>query len=44
MWGQLGQTGMRLQLHDALDATSIVEVLATVPLNGEAGSEVIVNS
>ena len=35
-WGHLGQTGMRLQLHDALDATSIVEALATVPLNGEA--------
>ena len=43
-WGQLGQTGMRLQLHDALDATSIVEALATVPLNGEGGPEVIVNS
>ena len=42
-WGQLGQTGMRLQLHDALDATSIVEALATVPLNGEAGPEVILN-
>ena len=43
-WGQLGQTGMRLQLHDALDAASIVDALATVSLNGEAGSEVIVNS
>ena len=35
---------MRLQLHDALDATSIVEALAAVPLNGEGGPEVIVNS
>ena len=35
---------MRLQLYDALDAASIVDALATVSLNGEAGSEVIVNS
>ena len=43
-WNQLGQTGMRLQLYDALDAASIVEALSAETLNVEDGSEVIVNS
>ncbi len=43
-WGQLGQTGMRLQLHNALDAQSLVNSLAEAPNLWQGQSEVVISS
>lgn len=43
-WRQLGQTGMRLQLHDALDAAAIVDALEDAKLTSEDESAVVVTS
>ena len=43
-WGQLGQTGMRLQLHNALDAQSLVNSLAKAPNLWQGQSEVVISS
>ena len=43
-WGQLGQTGMRLQLHNALDAQSLVNSLAEAPNLWQGQSEVVLSS
>ena len=43
-WGQLGQTGMRLQLHNALDAQSLVNSLAEAPNLWRGQSEVVISS
>ena len=43
-WGQLGQTGMRLQLHNALDAQSLVNSLAEAPNLWQGKSEVVISS
>ena len=43
-WGQLGQTGVRLQLHNALDAQSLVNSLAEAPNLWQGQSEVVISS
>jgi len=43
-WGQLGQTGMRLQLHNALDAQSLVNSLAEAANLWQGQSEVVISS
>ena len=43
-WGQLGQTGMRLQLHNALDAQSLVNSLAEAPNLWQGQSEMVISS
>ena len=43
-WGQLGQTGMRLQLHNALDAQSLMNSLAETPNLWQGQSEVVLSS
>ena len=43
-WGLLGQTGMRLQLHNALDAQSLVNSLAEAPNLWQGQSEVVISS
>ena len=43
-WGQLGQTGMRLQLHNALDAQSLMNSLAETPNLWQGQSEVVISS
>ena len=43
-WGQLGQTGMRLQLHNALDAQSLLNSLAEAPNLWQGQSEVVISS
>ena len=43
-WGQLGQTGMRLQLHNAIDAQSLVNSLAEAPNLWQGQSEVVISS
>jgi lipoprotein-releasing system permease protein len=44
IWRQLGQTGLRLQLHNALDAQSLVSNLAVSSNLWEGQSEVVVSS
>ncbi len=43
-WRRFGQTGMRLQLHDPLDAPTLIQQLAETSLSAEDGAAVSVSS